>query len=97
MSDNPPHVLSDKIIGIVLLNQKGRYLPRVARVINSAEDKDAFLHIIGQQPSTASLEEALALFDGDGSKGIDIVYRKPVRTSITGFTWASEILAAQEV
>lgn len=90
------HGLTDKHVGFIVLTRKGKFLPKVARVVDQPDDRDAILHVVGEQPGTETLEAAQACFDNGGDQGLDRVFRKPISPGMMGFSWLSELLATEK-
>lgn len=89
--------LVGKAVGFIIWSEKyDRYTPFVGKVIDSPDDDDAFLQVLGKQPATDRLEDAQACFNGDNAQGLSHVFLTPVPSSLIGATWLSELTVAEE-
>jgi hypothetical protein len=84
---HPDLVGADKLIGIIVRNKHGRFIPMVGSFYESEGDDDAFFGQKGKKPPVETVEEAVAAFE---DQPVYHLFREPIPAGGMMGTWLSE-------
>jgi hypothetical protein len=86
-----------KLVGFVVKTRHDKYKPFIGRVIVMDEDPtDALVHVVGEQPSQDTLQEALAFYEPERDK-LAIVMETPVPSGRILGHWLAHMLSFQQI
>jgi len=82
--------MSEPLIGLIVKNSKGKFVPLIGNKIESPGDNDQFVNIVGSQKPQDTLEAAQQ-FLKDEDENLVEVYMTPRGPVAGGVIWVSTL------